>query len=88
MVGVVFRSLLLLLLFVIAARVATPQHWGKTWYDIPSGDVVRALLGFAFCLWVLVELFILPKDPASYRTWTYLGAVLLPLGLVCLITIW
>ena len=88
MAGLVFRSLLLILLGLMAARVSAPQHLGSTWYDIPRGDMIRALLGFGFCVWMLVELFILPKDPASYRTWIYLGITLLPLGVVCLIVVW
>ena len=84
----VSRSLLLIVLGLMAARVSAPQHLGSTWYDIPRGDLIRALLGVGFCVWMLVELFILPKDPASYRTWMYLGVTLLPLGVVCLIVVW
>ena len=86
--GIVFRSLLLLLLALMGARVSTPQHFGSTWYDVPLGDLIRIVLGFVFCLWALVEIFILPKDPASYQTWVYVGATLLPLGLTCLIVVW
>ena len=86
--GIISRSLLLILLLLMAARVSTPQHFGSTWYDIPRGDFIRGLLGVAFCVWMLVELFILPKDPSAYRTWVYLGVTLLPLGLICLIVVW
>jgi hypothetical protein len=86
--GLFFRSLLLIVLGLMAARVSAPQHLGSTWYDVPRGDLIRALLGIGFCVWMLVELFILPKDPASYRTWIYLGVTLLPLGVVCLIVVW
>ena len=86
--GLFFRSLLLIVLGLMAARVSAPQHLGSTWYDVPRGDLIRALLGIGFCVWMLVELFILPKDPASYRTWMYLGVTLLPLGVVCLIVVW
>jgi hypothetical protein len=88
MAGLLSRSLLLIVLGLMAARVSAPQHLGSTWYDIPRGDLIRALLGVGFCVWMLVELFILPKDPASYRTWIYLGITLLPLGVICLIVIW
>src|SRR5262249_40444481 len=69
--AIVFRSLLLIVLLLMAARVSAPQHVGSTWHDIPFGDFVRGLLGVAFCVWMLVELFILPKDNAAYRTWVY-----------------
>jgi hypothetical protein len=88
MAGLFFRSLLLIVLGLMAARVSAPQHLGSTWYDVPRGDLIRGLLGIGFCVWMLVELFILPKDPASYRTWIYLGVTLLPLGVVCLIVVW
>ncbi len=86
--GLISRSFLLIVLGLMAARVSAPQHLGSAWYDIPRGDLIRALLGIAFCVWMLVELFILPKDPTSYRTWIYLGVTLLPLGVVCLIVVW
>lgn len=86
--GIISRSLLLIVLGLMAARVSAPQHLGSTWYDIPRGDFIRGLLGIGFCVWMLVELFILPKDPAAYRTWVYLGVTLLPLGVVCLIVVW
>ncbi len=86
--GIIARSLLLILLFLMAARVSAPQQLGSAWYDISRGDFIRGLLGIGFCVWMLVELFILPKDPAAYRTWIYLGVTLLPLGVVCLIVVW
>jgi hypothetical protein len=86
--GIIFRSLLLLMLFLLAARVGAPQHVGRTWYDIPIGDVIRAALAAAFCVWMLVEVFILPRDPAAYRIWVYLGVILVPLGAMCLIAVW
>jgi membrane protein YdbS with pleckstrin-like domain len=86
--GLVSRTLLLILLLLMAARVSAPQHLGSTWYDIPPGDFLRGVAGAAFCVWMLVELFIVPKDAASYRTWLYLGLVLFPLGLICLVAIW
>jgi hypothetical protein len=86
--GIISRSLLLILLCLMAARVSAPQQLGSAWYDIPRGDLIRTLLGIGFCIWMLVELFILPKDPAAYRTWIYLGVTLLPLGVVCLIVVW
>jgi hypothetical protein len=41
--GVVLRSLFLIILIVMVARVAAPQHVGRTWYDIPrpGADAAR-----------------------------------------------
>jgi TRAP-type C4-dicarboxylate transport system permease small subunit len=87
-VGIVCRSIFMVTLAVVAARVSAPQHIGSSWFDIPRGDLIRAIVGFGFCLWVLVHLFILPKDAGGYRTWTYLGAALIPLALICGIAVW
>jgi len=86
--GIICRSIFMIVLLVVAARVSAPQHIGSSWFDIPSGDLVRAIVGFGFCVWVLVHLFILPKDAGGYRTWIYLGAALIPLALICGIAVW
>jgi TRAP-type C4-dicarboxylate transport system permease small subunit len=86
--GIVCRSIFMIVLLIVAARVSAPQHVGSSWLDIPSGDLIRAIVGFGFCLWVLVHIFILPKDAGGYRTWTYLGAALIPLALICGFAVW
>ena len=86
--GVVLRSLFLIILIVMVARFAAPQHVGRTWYDIPPGDLIRVGLGFGICALALVDLFILPKEPDAYRTWLNFGVVLVPMLLVFAIAIW
>jgi len=86
--GVVLRSLFLIILIVMVARVAAPQHIGRTWYDVPAGDLIRVVLGFGICALALVDLFILPKEPDAYRTWLNFGVVLVPMLLVFAIAIW
>jgi TRAP-type C4-dicarboxylate transport system permease small subunit len=86
--GIACRSIFMIMLLIVAARVSAPQHIGSSWLDIPSGDLIRAIVGFGFCLWVLVHIFILPKDAGGYRTWTYLGAALIPLALICGFAVW
>ena len=86
--GIVCRSVFMIVLLVVAARVSAPQQVGRSWFDMPNGDLVRTVVGFGFCLWVLVNLFILPKDAGGDRTWTYLGAALIPLALICGIAVW
>jgi hypothetical protein len=46
------------------------------------------LLGFGVGAWFIVNLFILPKDAGAYRTWMYLGVVILPLSLLCAFVVW
>jgi hypothetical protein len=85
---VVARTLFLLVLTVLTARVASPQiERLSSLYETP-GDLVRVALGFAVCTWFIVNLFILPKDAGAYRTWMYLGLAVLPLSLLCAVVVW
>jgi hypothetical protein len=86
--GIICRSTFMIALLIVTARVSAPQHVGSSWLDIESGDVIRALLGLGVCVWVLIHLFILPKDAAGYRTWIYLGVALIPLVLICGVAVW
>jgi hypothetical protein len=86
--GLTVRTLFIAVLVVITTRVASPQieHiWSL--YETP-GDLVRVLLGLGVCVWLIVHIFILPKDRSGYRTWLYLGALLLPLSILCAVVIW
>lgn len=86
--GLAVRTIFIALLIIITARVASPQleHIWSIW-ETP-GDLVRVLLGFAVCVWLAVHVFIVPKDPAGYRTWLYLGLAILPLSILCAVVIW
>jgi hypothetical protein len=86
--GVVVRTLFIGILIIITTRVAGPQleHLSSL-YETPS-DLVRVALGFIVCVWLAINLFILPKDPGGYRTWAQLGIVLLPLAILCAIVVW
>jgi hypothetical protein len=86
--GVLVRTLFLIVLTVITARVASPQmeHFSSL-HETP-GDLVRVLLGFGVCAWFVVNLFILPKDAGAYRTWMYLGVTVLPLAVLCAVVVW
>jgi len=86
--GLAVRTIFIAILIVVTARVANPQmeHIWSLW-ETP-GDVVRVALGVAVCGWLLVHMFILPKDAAGYRTWLYLGLAILPLSLLCAVVIW
>ena len=63
--GLTVRSIFIAILIVITARVASPQieHiWSL--YETP-GDLVRVILGLGVCVWLVVHIFILPKDRAG-----------------------
>jgi hypothetical protein len=86
--GVVARTLFLGVLIIITARVSSPQlEYISSLYETPS-DLVRVALGFVVCVWLAINLFILPKDPGAYRTWAQLGLVLLPLAVLCAVVVW
>jgi len=86
--GTAVRTLFLIVLMVVTARVASPQI-ENIWsiFETP-GDLIRVALGLVVCVWLLANLFILPKDPGAYRTWLYLGITVLPLSVFCAFVIW
>jgi hypothetical protein len=86
--GLGLRALFMACLLVLTLRVSMPQNetiW--TIYDTP-GDVVRLALGLAVCIGILVQLFRVPADAQSYRTWIYLGAAAVPFTLICIFAVW
>jgi hypothetical protein len=86
--GVAVRTLFLIVLTVLTARVASPQiERLSSIYETP-GDLVRVLMGVGVCSWFIVNLFILPKDAGAYRTWMYLGLAVIPLSVLCAVVVW
>jgi hypothetical protein len=86
--GTAARTLFLVILTVLTARVAAPQvETFRSVLETP-GDLIRVGLGFTVCLWLIANVFIVPKDAAAYRTWMYLGVAVLPLSLLCAFVVW
>jgi len=86
--AIVLRALFMGALVVVVARVSGPQSetiWSV--YETP-GDLIRLALGFAMGLWIVIHLFMLPKNAEGYWTWVYLGLVVAPLALAVAIAIW
>ena len=52
------------------------------------GDLIRVTLGLVLCLWMTAQLFKLPTDADGYRTWVYLGTVIVPIALIFAIAAW
>ena len=86
--GLAVRTIFIVILIVVTARVANPQveHMWTIW-ETP-GDVIRVALGAGVCFWLIIHIFILPKDAVGYRTWLYLGLIILPLSVLCAFAIW
>ncbi len=86
--GVAVRTLFLIVLTVLTARVASPQiERLSSLYETP-GDLIRVLMGLGVCAWFIVHLFILPKDAGAYRTWMYLGLAVIPLSVLGIFVVW
>jgi len=83
-----FRTVFIVLLLVIVARVSMPQT-ASLWtaYQSP-GDLVRLALGLLFCVWIAVQAFTMPKDAHAHRIWIYLGLAAVPFTLVCMFGTW
>ena len=85
--GWISRTLFISILAVTTVHVASPQNesiWSA--YETP-GDLIRMLVGFALCLWLVINIFRPPKDSGGYWTWIYLSP-LVPLALLCMIVTW
>jgi hypothetical protein len=86
--GILLRSIFVCALLIVTVRVSTPQS-ETIWSVFESlGDLIRVVLGFVVCVWIVAHLFMLPKDADGYRTWVYLGLALAPLALACAIAVW
>src|SRR6202161_741488 len=86
--GLTLRSVFLIPLAVLTFRVALPQNETiATAYDTPN-DLIRLVLGFAVCGWLVVELFRLPRDAGGDRTCLYIGVAAVPFALICLYYTW
>ena len=60
--AIILRALFMGALVVVVARVSAPQSetiWSV--YETP-GDLIRLALGFAMGLWIVIHLFMLPKN--------------------------
>jgi hypothetical protein len=86
--GLALRTVFIITLAALTYRVSLPQNETiRTAYDTPN-DLIRLLLGIAVCVWLVVQLFRVPRDAAGYRTWLYLGVAAVPFALICLAYVW
>ena len=86
--GTIARTLFILLLVVLTARVASPQvEKFESLLETPD-DLIRVLLGIGVCFWCIINLFILPKDAEAYRVWVYLGRAILTLSALLAFVVW
>jgi hypothetical protein len=84
----VLRTLFFGALVAVTVRLSSPQSetiW--TVYDTPS-DLIRVAVGFAVCMWIVVQFFMFPKRADVYRAWVRIGLVVTPLALAMAIAVW
>jgi hypothetical protein len=86
--AIVLRALFIGALVAVTVRVSSPQSESLASVHETPGDLIRLALGFAVCLWIVIQLFMLPSTAEGYRTWLYLGLVVAPLALAAAIAIW
>ena len=87
-IGTLLRTVFIIALLAVTICVALPQNetiW--TAYETP-GDLIRMALGLVVCIWIGVQLFVVPKDVQAYRTWLYLGLTAVPFALICVLALW
>jgi hypothetical protein len=86
--GLMLRTMFLVIVLVITARVASPQT-EKFWsaYDTPD-DLLRIVLGVAVCVFLTVQIFRYSRDPADMRKWVVVGGAAVPLALLCGAIVW
>ena len=86
--GLILRTLFLLLVVAITARVASPQsETFRSAWDTPA-DLFRIVLGAAACLFIIVQIFRYSRDPVDMRSWVVIGGAGVPLALLCARVIW
>jgi len=86
--SIILRTIFIASILIVTVHVSMPQSetlW--TVYDTP-GDLIRVLLGLAVCVWLAIQLFIMPKDDHAHRMWLYLGLAAVPFALICIVGIW
>ena len=86
--GITARSLVIIALAALTAKVASPQIEHLWSLQETPDDLIRVALGFALCVWCIINLFILPKDAEAYRVWVYLGLAILPLSALLAFVAW
>lgn len=86
--GLTLRTLFLLLVVAITARVASPQsETFRSAWDTPA-DLFRIVLGAAACLFITIQIFRYSRDPLDMRSWVIIGGAAVPLTLLCARVIW
>jgi hypothetical protein len=86
--GLILRTVFLILVVAITARVASPQNETLlSAYETPA-DLFRIIVGTAVCCFIGAQIFRYSRDPVDMRKWVAIGIAAVPLALLCAIVIW
>ena len=81
--GTLCRSLFLLGLILVTARISLPDNLSTAALaHLSIADFVRAAIGIAVCLFALVQLFRRPRDDYGYKAWSFIGLALLAVAIL------
>jgi hypothetical protein len=83
--GMLFRSLFLIVLIVVTARISLPETLNSgTLAHFALADFARMAIGITVCVFLFVQLFRRPIDDNGYKVWSYIGLALTSLLLLVL----
>jgi len=82
------RAAFMILLLVMIAHASAPQSTSLWSAYEALGDLIRVAVGLVACIGIVIQLFTLPKDIQAYRTWLFLGLVMIPFMTICVIGTW
>jgi hypothetical protein len=87
--GIAARSIFIVVFVVVMAHFSTPANIGRGWMvHASAGDILKLAIGWSACVWMLAQVFVVPKDAHGCKTWLYLGPVLAALLIACAIALW
>jgi hypothetical protein len=84
--GTVCRSVFLIGLVPITARISLPDSLSRgALAHLSAADFVRAGIGIAVCIFLLVQLFRRPRDDHGYKAWSFIGLALVAVAIFVIV---
>lgn len=87
--GIAARSIFILAVITVMARVSMPQTMGSIGQAGTSlADIARFALGAAGCLFMARQLFVFRRGAHDHKLWLILGPTLTALLVICAVAWW
>ncbi|MGA2126292.1 MAG: hypothetical protein ABSG76_09080 [Xanthobacteraceae bacterium] len=75
--GTLCRSAFLIIIMLVTAHISLPGSMSSAVFThLAAADFIRAAIGIAVCVFLLVQLFRRPQDEHGYKAWTLIGLAL------------